>query len=504
MNRRGGGRAAGTWPAGGWAASILILAAAVRFWRLDLFSLGFDEAMSLRRAMEPTLAAVWRATFVEVPVYNALLHGWLGLGRSPAVARALSSALSVAALGVGWFMLRRLLAPAPALAALALFAFSPFQVQYAQEARPYMLMLLAEFAAVLGLFRAADRGRTADWGVWAAGCAVAALSHLVALAWIAASAVFVWLIGAGASRRRDLARVAGWGALAAAPALIFAATDARSIARVNETAPQAFGVPDFLLGIDNFFGPGAWVPAPLVVPSLAVFGFLMLTGLFLCATPARPDPAARRLRAAVLAFGLVPPLLVLLGSWAGIVYRPKPRYAMGAQLFLLAACARVLWVPPWPAVRALGLGALLALDAASLAKYFGGGFPTLDLPPCKKPFHAVAADLVARARPGDGVLSCVFETYLPLDYHLGGRLPHGYVLRDPFFSEGELHMLGFPVDLERFVRAHRRVWLVTAPVFYTAPVDVPGDVVARLRRVAVPREDETRPGIRITRWEALP
>jgi hypothetical protein len=477
---------------------IVTLAAVVRFSRLGLFSLGFDEAMSFKRALEPTVAAVWRATFIETPLYNVLLHCWLVLGHDPAVARALSAALSVAALILGWRVLARLLPPVPALAALALFAFSPFQVQYAQEARPYMLTIACEFGAILALLRAIETGKAEAWAAWSACCAVAALSHLLALAWIAASAAFVWgAADAGASRRRVL----GWGALAALPALGYAAADARSIARVNLTAPQAFNLPEFLIGIDNFFGPGAWVPAALIVPSLAVFGALMVIGVLVSAMPSRPDARARTLRVAVLAFGLVPLALVLVGNWAGVVYRPKLRYAMGSQLFLLAACARGLWAPPWPAVRALGLGALLALDAASLGAYFGGGFPTLDLPPCKKPFHVVAADLVARSRPGDGILSVGFQTYVPLDWYLGGRLPHGYALRDPLVSDGELRVLGAPVDVAGFVRAHGRVWLVCAPVYYTAPLVVPPEVTAALRRAAVLRGQEVRPGILIQLWD---
>jgi hypothetical protein len=204
----------------------------------------------------------------------------------------------------------------------------------------------------------------------------------------------------------------------------------------------------------------------------------------------------------VLAFGLVPLALVLAGNWAGVVYRPKLRYAMGCQLFLLAACARAVWALPWRAGRALVVAALLSVDAASLAAYAGGGTPTLDLPPCKKPFHAVAADLVARARPGDGVLSVGLQAYLPLDWYLAGRLAHGYLLRDPLVSDEELGALGAPVDAGAFFRAHGRVWLVCAPVFYTAPTGVPGDVLAALGRVAVLREETLRPGIRIQRWEA--
>ncbi len=489
--------------AGRWAGGIVLLAAAVRFWRLDGFALGFDEAISVRCASADSLRAVWGIAPARARLftdaYNSLLHAWMALGSDPATIRALSACLSVVALVLAWRILRGLLPAGWALTALALFAFAPLQVQHAQEARPYALVLVLEFAATLALVRAVTHGERVAWAAWAFGCALAGASHLLALSWIAASAVYVWLLPGA---RRSLAPLAGWGLAAAAPAIVLAVADARGIGHMNATSLAIVPAQDFLLGIDQYFGPYAWVPEPLVGPALVAWGALAVAGVCLAAAPTGTGYGDRRLRAAVVAFGLVPLVLVLAGNWAGIVYRPKPRYAMGAQLFLVAAGVRALMAVPWPPVRAVVLAGLLASDAASLVRYFGHGIPTLDLPPCKKPFHEVAADLIGRARPGDGVLSCYFWTFLPLDYHLGGRLAHGYVLGDPIFAEGELRMLGFPSRVEAFLRAHRRVWVVTAPANWTEPTDVPEDVLVGLQRVAVLREEALRPGIRIQRWEA--
>jgi len=487
-----------------WAAGIIAAAAAVRFWRLGAFSLGFDEAMSLAWASGDSLRSVWGISPARAPLYNgaynSLLHFWMQLGSSPAAIRMPSVALSVVALWLGWRILSRLFPPGPALAALALFAFSPFQVQYAQEARPYMLVLVFEFAATLALLRAVESGDLRQWAAWAGCGAAASLSNLLALTWVAASAVYV--LALPGSRRR-IGPLAGFGTAAAAPALAFAVAEARTIDWAKEVMPRSFGVFEYLLGVDQFFGPGAWVPASLVMPALAGFALLAVSGVLLAVAPSGARPHGQQeFRAAMLGFGLTPLLLILTCNWAGVLYPPKPRYAMASQLFLLAACARAIWALRRPAARGAVLAGLLALDAASLARYFGGGIPTLDLPPCQKAFHEVAADLVGRARPGDGVLSVEFQTYLPLDWYLGGRLPHAYAARDASFSDAALRRLGFPTDVATFLRAHRRVWCVVAPADYSTPPRMPEDVGARLRRVAVLREETLRPGISIQRWEA--
>ncbi|MEM6424077.1 MAG: glycosyltransferase family 39 protein [Cyanobacteria bacterium P01_D01_bin.128] len=99
------------------------------------------------------------------PAYFLSLRLWVKLfGNSVAAVRgfsALSGILSIAAM----FWLSQELLPMPlmAWAATALFAVSPFQVLYAQEARPQSLWALTLLLASAALLRALRRNRTQSW-----------------------------------------------------------------------------------------------------------------------------------------------------------------------------------------------------------------------------------------------------------------------------------------------------------------------------------------------------
>ena len=148
----------------------------------------------------------------------------------------------------------------------------------------------------------------------------------------------------------------------------------------------------------------------------------------------------------------------------------------------------------------LALSALLLIEGFALANYFRGGFPPLDLPPCKKPFREAAGLLLAKAQAGDYVLSPGLVSYLPLKLQLGERLPQGYHYREDSFLPTELDRLGHPAPLGQVFRRARRIWLVLAPVHYTDPLTAPRELVKALRTKATLVETHAVPGIGIQLW----
>jgi uncharacterized membrane protein len=103
------------------------------------------------------------------PLYFGLARLWPDVaGSSPAALRALSAAIgTIAFAAVGWLAWELFAGALTVLLAVALFAVSPFQILYAQQAREYALWTLLTAAASAALLAALrTRGRRM-WGLYA-------------------------------------------------------------------------------------------------------------------------------------------------------------------------------------------------------------------------------------------------------------------------------------------------------------------------------------------------
>jgi len=128
-----------TWTAA--AIAVLLLAAGLRFYRLDSQSLWADEGNSAALSAR-SLAVIARdaAADIHPPLYYWLLHAWTGLfGRSEIALRSLSVVLSIGLVALIFGLGRQLSGIFVGLAAAIVAALSPFQIYYAQEARMYTL-----------------------------------------------------------------------------------------------------------------------------------------------------------------------------------------------------------------------------------------------------------------------------------------------------------------------------------------------------------------------------
>ena len=102
------------------------------------------------------------------PLYFVLTRWWVMLfGDSVAVMRSFGAIASIATLPLLVLLCRELFpAPVTAYIAVCLMAVSPFQVIYAQEARPYSLWTLLTVVACWALLRALRCNRWGDWAVY--------------------------------------------------------------------------------------------------------------------------------------------------------------------------------------------------------------------------------------------------------------------------------------------------------------------------------------------------
>ncbi|MEA3460120.1 MAG: glycosyltransferase family 39 protein, partial [Chloroflexota bacterium] len=130
---------------------IILVAALLRFYRLDGQSLWADEGNSVALAGRD-LATIARnaARDIHPPLYYWLLHFWvMAFGKSEIAVRSLSALLGTALVYLTFLLGCRLFGRRVGLAAALLSALSPFQVYYSQEARMYILATLLGASSVL-------------------------------------------------------------------------------------------------------------------------------------------------------------------------------------------------------------------------------------------------------------------------------------------------------------------------------------------------------------------
>jgi len=127
-------------------AAILVLALALRFYRLGAQSLWNDEGTTVQ-LVGADLATITRlaASDIHPPLYYYALHFWAAIfGTSEFAVRSLSALLGTVLVALVYLLGRRLYDSRAGLLAAFVIAVAPFQVYYSQEARMYIL------ATVLG------------------------------------------------------------------------------------------------------------------------------------------------------------------------------------------------------------------------------------------------------------------------------------------------------------------------------------------------------------------
>jgi uncharacterized membrane protein len=142
---------------------ILLLAFALRVYRLGAQAIWWDESLSLHRATRDLGTVLANTILIQNVVttdtlpqcYFIFLHFLVrAFGTSEFALRFFSVIANIATIPLVYALARRWLGHAAALIAALLGALSPFYVWYAQEARPYALVLFWSTLAVYALTRA--------------------------------------------------------------------------------------------------------------------------------------------------------------------------------------------------------------------------------------------------------------------------------------------------------------------------------------------------------------
>lgn len=169
--------------------SFVLLAFALRVFRLDAQSLWYDEAFSVYLAhFDLATIAARTAADIQPPLYYFLLHFWIAwAGESEFALRFLSLIFSVLTIPLMYVTARRLFDRVTAQIAALIATLAPLYVWYAQEARMYTLITFLLLLSSYALWRAltASSRATRWWMVFTLANIAAAYTHYFAFVVIA-------------------------------------------------------------------------------------------------------------------------------------------------------------------------------------------------------------------------------------------------------------------------------------------------------------------------------
>ncbi|MCS7179065.1 MAG: glycosyltransferase family 39 protein [Anaerolineae bacterium] len=407
---------------------ILLLAAALRFYRLDAQSFWNDEGNAIRAAQRPIpLVIAAAAGDIHPPGYYLLLHFWrIPTGDREFAVRTLSVFIGLLAVALTGRLGQRMLGAGVGAGAALLAALSPLAVYYSQEARMYGLLGLIAVAATDLLWSLLHRPRRATALLYALVAAAGLYTHYSFPFLLVAHNLLVFgvRIPSGLRRRcreeqdeRPGLSLRTWIVLQMLVGLLYLPWLPAALRATGwPSAGRGYTLGAALLDIFRALTVGITLETEPACPVLIGAGVLLALSLW----PRRNAALA----GATLALWLLVPLALI---FAFDLYKPAYLKFLLAVLpafhiLLAAGIHRLVWPFRLPRpLLSLILGALYALMGAALLPslrnlYFN---PTY----ARDNYRQIAADIEALGRPGDGVLLNAPNQWEVFTYYYQGDLP---------------------------------------------------------------------------------
>lgn len=443
--------------------AILLLAFALRLIALGTREIWYDDAFSIFLARRD-LAAIARGTAADTmpPLYYTLPHFWMRVGADPFTLRFLSVILSLLIVA-GVYATARKMFDARAARNAALFtAIAPFQIYHAQELRMYTLLALALLWYLYAFYglrtmncewfgSTHPKFRITNFESLTLSTALALYSHNLAFLTLVAADVFlIWRRSWHALGKLITAQVVG--VLLFMPWLLYVPGQLEKIQRAFWTLrPGLVDVLQLLLEFTTNLPLPVWLLPSALFAALAIF---VLAAVETTRAIRRGAPDALGI---VLAFALVPPILLFVFSY---FIRPifVPR---GVILSSLAYYILLGWLLSRARARVevtLILVAMLVLAPALAYQYSYDEFP-------RSPFRAANAFLRANARVGDAIIHDNKLSFFPMHYY-DASLAQSFVADPPgssndTFARGSMDAMQlYPTTLDDATTGKARVWFV--------------------------------------------
>jgi len=389
--------------------AILVLAAALRLAHAGVESLWFDEAFTVI-ASRMNAASLLRgeADPVLPPFYFVMLHFWQqAVGESEVAVRALSALCSLLALAVAFRLATRLFGRRAGLWMALLMAVSPFQVYYAQEARPYALCVLLAAGLLWMFVEACARLR---WTAWLGYICLASLglyTHYF-FAFVLA-ALHLWAV-------IYCRRWAVWRALLISDvgaALLFMPNVPLALSRAQTVTGKFWIERPSVLAIFKTFDfmlfagttPGWLVPVAL----FGTIGLLAIIGLDVTRLCRRERTRMPAVMLGLLVICLPMALAFVVSQLGSSIYLDRS-FALVTPAYL-ALLALGITTRPYQSPSLLLMLLLSLVAAVSLANFYFWR----DV--AKPDFRGAAMFLAGRFEPGDALLHLHDSTYFSMCYY---------------------------------------------------------------------------------------
>lgn len=225
------------------AAALMLLALVLNLIRIGAKSIAHDEAGTALYAQLglESLFRLFARSDLNMALYHIVMNGWVALfGEGEAALRVPSAIFGALAAGAIYFLGRRLFGRTAGVVAALLFAFDAFQVQYAQTARAYTLLVAVTTLSTLSFARVFEKPSRGNFIAYTVSGLLALYTHYFAAYVLAAHAIALLLVRPDGLRDRRWWLVAAAIATLGSPLLLVVAHSG-AVHRFNWIAPPSPG-----------------------------------------------------------------------------------------------------------------------------------------------------------------------------------------------------------------------------------------------------------------------